>query len=125
MIIDQYVDQNIAHSREAVLTLTNLDESSLERMESLLSHSAMGVHVLFDNKSIATVLKEVTDDKDVYNPEKMQKVQDMMTNLISKRTYFEKMAYLQALDSESYHVLVRAYFHIVENTVRANHEHQH
>jgi hypothetical protein len=125
LIIDQYVDQNIAHSREAVLTLTNLDESSLERMESLLSHSAMGVHVLFDNKSIATVLKEVTDDKDVYNPEKMQKVQDMMTNLISKRTYFEKMAYLQALDSESYHVLVRAYFHIVENTVRANHEHQH
>ena len=125
MIIDQYVDQNIAHSREAVLTLTNLDESSLERMESLLSHSAMGVHVLFDNKSIATVLKEVTDDKDVYNPEKMQKVQDMMTNLISKRTYFEKMAYLQALDNESYHILVRAYFHIVENTVRANHEHQH
>lgn len=107
------------------MNLTNLDESSLERMESLLSHSAMGVHVLFDNKSIATVLKEVTDDKDVYNPEKMQKVQDMMTNLISKRTYFEKMAYLQALDSESYHILVRAYFHIVENTVRANHEHQH
>ncbi len=107
------------------MTLANLQESSMERMESLLSHSAMGIHVLFDNKSIAKVLSEVTDDKDFYSPDKMKKVQDMMTELITKRSYFEKMAYLQALDVESYHILVRAYFHIVENTVRANHEHEH
>ncbi|WP_413944807.1 hypothetical protein [Bdellovibrio sp. HCB-162] len=94
-------------------------------MEALLSHSAMGVHVLFDNKSIADVLKEVKDDKDFYSFDKMKKVQDVMTELIAKKSYFEKMAYLQALDPESYQMLVRAYFHIVENTVRANNEHKH
>ena len=105
--------------------MINLEEKSLERMEALLSHSAMGVHVLFDNKEIAQVLKEVQDDKDFYCFEKMKKVQDVMTELIARRTYFEKMSYLQTLDPESYQMLVRAYFHIVENTVRANFNHCH
>lgn len=94
-------------------------------MEALLSQSAMGVHVLFDNKDIAGALKEIKDDKDFYCFEKMKKVQDVMTELIAKKTYFEKMAYLQSLDTESYQMLVRAYFHIVENTVRANYELRH
>ncbi len=105
--------------------MVNIEETSLERMEALLSHSAMGVHVLFDNKDIAEVLRDVKDDKDFYSFEKMKKVQDVMTELIAKKTYFEKVAYLQTLDQESYQMLVRAYFHIVENTVRANHEHSH
>ncbi len=105
--------------------MVNLEETSLERMEALLSYSAMGVHVLFDNQSIAKVLKDANDDKDFYSFDKMKKVQDVMTELIARKTYFEKMAYLQALDKESYEMLIRAYFHIVENTVRANHEHSH
>ncbi|WP_413575163.1 hypothetical protein ACLVWU_12835 [Bdellovibrio sp. HCB290] len=105
--------------------MASIEETSLERMEALLSHSAMGVHVLFDNTTIAKVLKEVTDDKDFYSFDKMKKVQDVMTELIARKTYFEKMAFLQALDPDSYQMLIRAYFHIVENTVRANHEHAH
>ncbi len=105
--------------------MINLEASSLERMEALLSHSAMGVHVLFDNRSIADVLTKVSDDKDFYSFDKLKKVQDIMLELISKKTYFEKKAFLQGLDSESYNLLIRAYFHIVENNVRANHEHQH
>jgi len=102
--------------------LIKIEETSLQRMEALLSHSAMGVHVLFDNKAIAAALREVTDDKDFYSFDKMKKVQDVMTALIAKQTYIEKRAYLQTLDPEDYQMLVRAYFHIVENTVRANHE---
>ena len=105
--------------------MVNLEETSLERMEALLSHSAMGVHVLFDNKRIADALKQVTDDKDFYSFDKLKKVQDIMLELISKKTYFEKMSFLQALDSGSYQLLIRAYFHIVENNVRASHEHNH
>lgn len=102
--------------------MIKIEETSLQRMEALLSHSAMGVHVLFDNHSIATALREVTDDKDFYSFDKMKKVQDVMTALIAKPTYIEKRAYLQTLHPEDYQMLVRAYFHIVENTVRANHE---
>jgi hypothetical protein len=102
--------------------LSIIEEKSLERMEALLSHSAMGVHVLFDNKSIAEVLREVKDDKDFYDFNKMKKVQDVMTALIAKHTYIDKVAYLKSLDQESFEMVVRAYFHIVENTVRANHD---
>ncbi|MBX2987063.1 MAG: hypothetical protein KF802_04115 [Bdellovibrionaceae bacterium] len=94
-------------------------------MESLLSHSALGVHVLFENRSIAEALREVKDDKDFYDFDKMKKVQDVMTELIAKKTYFEKVAYLRSLESEAFQMVVRAYFHIVENTVRATHEYQH
>lgn len=85
----------------------------------------MGIHVLFENKSIADALREVKDDKDFYDFDKMKKVQDAMTELIAKKTYFEKVAYLRSLETDTYHMVVRAYFHIVENTVRANHEFQH
>lgn len=94
-------------------------------MEALLSQSASGVHVLFDNQSIAQVLKDVKDDKDFYDFNKMKKVQDSMTELISKRTYLDKMTYLKSLDTDTYQLLLRAYFHIVENTVRSQYDYKH
>ncbi len=97
-----------------------VQEKNLERMESLLKQSAMGIHILFDNRAIAKVMGQCKDDKDFFDFNKMKCVQDAMTALISKKTYFEKMAFLKDLDNESYEMLVRTYFHIVENTVRAN-----
>ncbi len=102
-----------------------VEEKSLESMEALLSFSAMGVHILFENHSIAKALKEVKDDKDFYDFNKMKCVQDVMTALIAKNTYIEKIDYLKSLDQEAFQMLVRAYFHIVENTVRATHEFPH
>lgn len=99
-----------------------IQEKNLERMEALLAHSARGVHILFDNKSLADVLRHVKDDADFYNFDKMKKVQDVMTELIAKPTFFEKVSYLKTLDRESFEMVVRAYFHIVESTVRANHD---
>lgn len=99
-----------------------IEEKALEKMEALLSHSAKGVHVLFDNESIATVFKEVKDDNDFFDFNKMKVVQDTMTELVAKTTYLDKVAYLNSLSPEAYEMLVRAYFHIVESTVRANHD---
>ncbi len=100
-----------------------VEEKSLERMEALLTQSAMGVHILFDNQSIANALKHVKDEKDFLNYDKMKVVQDVMTELVAKKTYIDKLAYLNSLDKEAYQMLVRAYFHIVENTVRASQQH--
>ncbi|MCE3009363.1 MAG: hypothetical protein LW875_01965 [Proteobacteria bacterium] len=103
----------------------SLQEKNLEKMEALLKHSAMGVHILFDNSSIAKVLRSAKDDKDFFDFNKMKKVQDSMTELIAKKTYFEKMDYLRDLDKESFEMLVRTYFHIVENTVRQTNDLNH
>lgn len=121
--IPQHNTKTERHRKEAALSI--IEEKNLERMESLLTHSALGVHVLFENRSIADALREVKDDKDFFDFDKMKRVQDAMTELIAKRTYFEKVAFLRSLDSESFQMVVRAYFHIVENTVRATHEFPH
>lgn len=102
--------------------LSAVEEKSLERMEALLRHAASGIHILFDNDAIAKVLARVKDDKDFFDFDKMKRVQDCMTALVAKDSYYEKMAYLRELDQESYEMLIRTYFHIVENTIRASHE---
>lgn len=95
-------------------------EQALEKMEAILNQAAMGIHVLFDKESIAAAYKEVTDEKDFYDFDKVKVIQDSMTELISRKSYFEKLAYLQSLDKGTLVLLIRAYFHIVENNVLAS-----
>jgi hypothetical protein len=99
--------------------LSTIEEKNLAQMEALLAQSARGIHILFDNRSLAKVLGRNVDDKDFFDFNKMKKVQDVMTELIKKKSYVEKVAFLKDLDDESFEMLVRTYFHIVENTVRA------
>jgi hypothetical protein len=95
-------------------------EQALEKMEAILNQAAMGIHLLFDKATIASAYKDATDEKDFYDFDKVKVIQDTMTELIAKKTYFEKLAYLQALDKGTLVLLIRAYFHIVENNVLAS-----
>jgi hypothetical protein len=104
---------------------TQLREQSLQRMEALLKQSAKGIHILFDNNEIAKVLSNKFDEKDFFDFQKMKRVQDVMTDLIGKKTYFEKISFLRELDRPSYDMLLRTYFHIVENTVRSEGDYRH
>ena len=106
-------------------TQTSPVEQSLERMEALLKQSAQGIHILFENAQIADALREVKDDRDFFDLSKMKKVQDVMTILVSKRSYFDKVSYLRELDQETSRMLIRTYFHIVENTVRQSSDRPH
>lgn len=97
-----------------------IEEKSLMQMEALLHHSTRGVHILFDNETIARILRAPTDQKVFLDVDKIKHVQDILTKLITKRSYNEKLAFLQELDPNSMEMLVRTYFHIVENTIRAS-----
>ncbi len=103
----------------------SLQEKSLQRMEALLQQSAQGIHILFKNSEIAGALAEVKDNKDFFDFAKMKVVQDLMTHLIAKKTYLEKVAFLNDLEIEKFNMLVRTYFHIVENTIRSKPDHRH
>jgi hypothetical protein len=100
-------------------------EKGLERMEALLKQSANGIHVLFKNSEIAAAIQDSEKKVDFCDFNQMKKVQEIMTSLISKKTFNEKMDYIKDLDPDSYQMLIRTYFHIVENTVRANTEQHH
>jgi hypothetical protein len=106
------------HRKEAVVE--KIEEKSLQQMEALLHHSTRGVHILFDNQTIARILRAPTDQKVFLDVDKIKHVQDVLTKLIAKRSYNEKLAFLHELEPDSLEMLIRTYFHIVENTIRAN-----
>ena len=100
--------------------MEKIEEQSLRQMEALLNHSAQGVHILFYNQSIAKILKNPTDNKVFMDVQKIKIVQDILTQLIAKKTYIEKVAFLGDLSPENYEMLIRTYFHIVENNIRSS-----
>jgi len=106
--------------------LKDIKERGLQKMEALLRQSALGIHILFDNDTIAKSLKrKPRDDRELLDFDKMKRIQEIMTELITKGTYYEKVDYLQELDEDSFDMLVRTYIHIVENNVRQAAEHSH
>ena len=87
------------------------------------SHPLNSFRKLFEARTTAlSKIDQAMVNKKVGYPDKWKDFEKLE---IGKKTYFEKMAYLNSLDPDSYTMLVRAYFHIVENTVRANHEDLH
>lgn len=115
-----------ANSGNPTPPVKSVQEKGLERMEALLRQSALGIHILFDNETIAKSLRRrPRDDRELLDFENMKKIQEIMTELITKGTYYDKVAYLQALSEESFDMVIRTYFHIVENNVRQASEHIH
>lgn len=100
--------------------MEKIEAKGLQQMEALLHHSTRGVHILFDNQTIARILKAPAEQKSLTDVESVRQVQEILTKLITKRSYTEKLAFLNDLDAKSLEMLVRTYFQIVENTIRAN-----
>lgn len=95
----------------------NIEEKNLDEIEFLLAQSMNGVHHLFDNQVIAKILQTPTEEIDFFNFENMDRIQELFTQLLNQNSVQEKKTFLQTLDENSYEILVRIYFHIVDNTL--------
>jgi len=94
-----------------------INQVQLKQLESLLTQSTMGIHILFDNLSLAEILGKPTENVDFFTHENLGRIQAILGEFLQKSDLDQKMLYLQALDQDSYELLVRSYFNIVENTV--------
>jgi hypothetical protein len=92
-------------------------EEDLERMEYLLAQSVHGIHLLFDKRSVAEILKVPTEHLDIFKGENITKAQKLLSDFIAQPSYWAKMDYLDQLQPSEYELIVRAYFQIVDNTV--------
>lgn len=97
-----------------------MDEKNIEALEKFLSQSLVGLHHLFDHDSIAAILRKPTDDGDFFSFDNLGKIQSLMDDLLKHDSLDAKRAFLRRLDSKSYEILLRTYFHIVENTVASS-----
>jgi len=102
-----------------------ISADKLQEIEYLLSQSIQDVHLLFNNKAIAKILKTPTEDIDFFNFENIKRVQNILSDFISQKTIGEKQKFLQDLDDESYELLVRTYFNIVDNAILESTEFKH
>ncbi len=94
-----------------------IDKHQLNEVEYLFNQSAQGLHVLFDNASIRRVLSTPTEDMDFFSFENVQKIQKILSDFIAKGSIKSKIDFLEQLDQDTYDLLLRTYFNIVENSI--------
>ena len=102
-----------------------VNENQLEALETFLSQSLKGHHHLFDQDHIKQILKTPTEEVDFFTVENMEKIQSLIVELMKRPSLPEKRRYLQSLGPDSYEMVVRAYFHIVDTTLQASPQHWH
>ena len=100
--------------------MLEIKQTDLNEIELLLNQSIKGYHFLFDHKKIAQILKTPTENIDFFNKANIQQIQELLTGLLSKKSFHQKQTYLNSLDHQKFELLVRTYFHIVDSTVMAS-----
>ncbi len=97
--------------------MIEIKEIDLHAMEIFLNQSTRGHHLLFDRHQVARILSTPTEQIDFFNNDSIPRIQSLMTGLISKKSLRGKRRYLQSLDEKDFEILLRTYFHIVDNAL--------
>jgi len=100
-----------------------INPSHLDQIEHLLLHSMNGIHLLFDNETIARILRIPTEEQAFFEGRNLEKIQDLFTRFVEEKSLMEKHDFLARLNEDDYELLLRTYFYIVENSLFvADHE---
>lgn len=97
-----------------------LDEQQISSLQSILTQSEHGIHVLFENHLIAAVFKDAFSEEKFFEIENIKQVQDDILKLLQFKTLGDKRNYIASLNETEKHRIVRAYFYIIENNLRNN-----
>lgn len=99
------------------------DTSQLEYMIFL---STQGVHFLFEKRDIAlAMLTAPVDESDFFTARNMERVQSLISRLLDKPTLSIKERFIRSLSEAERCLLIRAYFHLVENAIHKKSVMQH
>ena len=98
----------------------NVAEKGLANIEKLINQSLKGHHFLFDHKKVAKIMSTPTEKINFFNKDNMCRMQSLLSELVSKKSIYQKQSYLNSLDSGNFEILVRIYFHILESTMLAS-----
>lgn len=95
-----------------------LDEQQIVNLQSILTQSEFGIHILFDNEFIAEVFSQPYSEDEFFDIENIKSIQEDILKLLQFKTLTEKKYYISKLSIEHQHRIVRAYFYIIENNIR-------
>ena len=95
-----------------------IEEYHLDGIESLLAQSMRGIHLLYDNDTIAKILQKPTEEIEFFTMDNLERIQDLFSKLIERETFKGRQSFLNSLDPDSFEILLRTYFHILENSIQ-------
>lgn len=90
------------------------------QIEYLIEQSSLGVHFLFSKRDVARVMMIPTDEREFFTLKNMERVQRLLTSFLERPSLMAKERYLKSLGTMDRDLLIRAYFHLVENTILSN-----
>ena len=102
-----------------------LDESQVDNLKSILTHSEHGIHVLFENALIAEVFKQPYSEDEFFEVDNLKRIQDDLIKLLHFKSLTDKRNFIASLDQDAKHRIVRAYFYIIENNLRSSQKRPH
>ena len=95
------------------------------QIEYLIHQSTLGVHFMFSKRDVARVMMIPTDEREFFTLKNMERVQKLLTKFLEKPTLLAKERYLNSLGAMEKDLMIRAYFHLVENTILTNADFKH
>ena len=102
-----------------------LNENQVNNLKSILQQSEQGIHVLFENALIAEVFRKPYSEDEFFEVGNLKKIQDDILKLLQIKTLQDKKDFINSLDKEAQHRVVRAYFYMIENNLRSNQKRPH
>ena len=100
------------------ITLESFGEGNLQQIEYLLAQSIKGLHFIFDKQRIRLAYTQPRNGILDFDKEDRDKIQSLFSGLIQSTSINDKEGYLSQLSDEDQEILIKAYFHIVENTIK-------
>ena len=97
--------------------MLEINKNELNEIEMLLNQSAKGHHFLFDHRQVAQILRTPTEQINFFHKGNIPRIQELLTGLLSKKSFHQKQSYLSSLDHQNFEILVRTYFHILDSAV--------
>lgn len=94
-----------------------LDQDQIKNLKSILNQSELGIHILFDNNSIADAFKNEISEEEFFEIENLKEVQDDLIKMLQLKTLRQKQDFIQGLTPDAKNRFIRAYFYIIENNL--------
>ena len=91
----------------------------MQEIQYIIQQSMNGNHVLFDNDTIKRFCNIAKTDDDIFDEQKAQTTEKLVELFMSTPTINGRKLFFQSLPDEEKSLLIRTYFHIVENNVLA------
>lgn len=95
-----------------------VSQEQLDQVKYLLEQSAIGNHLLFDERTIRRIANRIGQSET--RNERLEKAEHLLEQMILRPTISSKRAFLEGLDEQTYEDVARVYFNIVQNTAQEN-----